>query len=93
MSARAGIYAPAFRLSSESKYAGASQGECQIVGGKVAGIAVSIGPSGSRGKTRRSARLQHGQRPRRRITFEDRGPRKLKGVPGEWRLYAVTSHD
>jgi class 3 adenylate cyclase len=24
------------------------------------------------------------------ITFEDRGVRELKGVPGEWRLFAVT---
>jgi class 3 adenylate cyclase len=23
------------------------------------------------------------------IEFEDRGPHELKGVPGEWRLYAV----
>ena len=23
------------------------------------------------------------------IEFEDRGVRELKGVPGEWRLYAV----
>jgi class 3 adenylate cyclase len=25
------------------------------------------------------------------IEFEDRGARELKGVPGEWRLYAVAS--
>ena len=25
------------------------------------------------------------------ITFEDRGLAELKGVPGQWRLYAVTS--
>jgi class 3 adenylate cyclase len=24
------------------------------------------------------------------IEFEDRGTRELKGIPGEWRLYAVT---
>ncbi len=24
------------------------------------------------------------------VEFEDRGPRELKGIPGEWRLYAVT---
>ena len=24
------------------------------------------------------------------IAFEDRGPAELKGVPGEWRLYAVS---
>jgi len=25
------------------------------------------------------------------ITFEDRGQVELKGVPGQWRLYSVTS--
>jgi class 3 adenylate cyclase len=25
------------------------------------------------------------------IDFEDRGPYELKGVPGEWQLFAVTS--
>ena len=25
------------------------------------------------------------------ITFDDRGVQKLKGVPGEWHLYAVAS--
>jgi hypothetical protein len=25
------------------------------------------------------------------IAFEDRGLAELKGVPGQWRLYAVTS--
>jgi len=25
------------------------------------------------------------------IGFDDRGPAELKGVPGEWWLYAVTS--
>ena len=25
------------------------------------------------------------------VEFDDRGEHELKGVPGEWRLYAVTS--
>ena len=25
------------------------------------------------------------------LEFEDRGEHELKGVPGEWRLYAVTT--
>lgn len=25
------------------------------------------------------------------LTFEDRGPHELKGVPGEWRIYALAS--
>jgi class 3 adenylate cyclase len=76
--------------------AGLHTGECQLVGGKVAGIAVSIG-----------ARVVSEAKPGEvlvsntvkdlvagsGITFDDRGPHELKGVPGEWRLYAVTSYD
>jgi class 3 adenylate cyclase len=25
------------------------------------------------------------------LTFEDRGSHELKGIPGEWRLYAVAT--
>jgi hypothetical protein len=25
------------------------------------------------------------------LTFEDRGSHELKGIPGEWQLYAVAS--
>ena len=25
------------------------------------------------------------------LTFQDRGQRELKGIPGEWRLYAVNA--
>jgi class 3 adenylate cyclase len=27
------------------------------------------------------------------ISFEDRGTQQLKGIPGEWRVYAVTRGD
>ena len=27
------------------------------------------------------------------LTFEDRGSHELKGIPGEWRLYAVATVD
>ena len=76
--------------------AGVHTGECELLDGKVAGIAVSIG-------ARVSARAESGevlvsQTVRDLVagsglTFEDRGIAELKGVPGEWRLYAVAASD
>ena len=74
--------------------AGLHTGECELVDGKVAGIAVHIG-----------ARLAAEARPGEVLVsstvkdlvagsglqFEERGQRELKGVPGEWRLYALES--
>ena len=37
-------------------------------------------------------RVQYGQRPLWQgsgLDFEDRGTTRLKGIPGEWRLFAV----
>jgi pimeloyl-ACP methyl ester carboxylesterase len=72
--------------------AGLHTGECELLNGKVAGIAVSIG-------ARVAAEAQPGevlvsQTVRDLVAgsglgFEDRGVAELKGVPGEWRLYAV----
>lgn len=47
---------------------------------------------GARGPKRGVCR-KHGQGPRRRlgISFTDRGVHELKGVPGDWRLFAVES--
>jgi class 3 adenylate cyclase len=72
--------------------AGVHTGECELDGGKPRGIAVHIG-----------ARVAHEAAPGEVLVsstvkdlvagsgleFEDRGARELKGVPGEWRLYAV----
>ena len=76
--------------------AGVHTGECELLDGKVAGIAVSIG-------ARVSARAEPGevlvsQTVRDLVAgsglaFEDRGIAELKGVPGEWRLYAVAAPD
>jgi class 3 adenylate cyclase len=73
---------------------GLHTGECEILDGKVAGIAVAIG-------ARVSARAAAGEVLVTQtvkdlvagsgIGFEDRGPADLKGVPGQWRVYAVTS--
>ena len=71
---------------------GLHTGECQLVGEKPGGIAVNIG-------ARVAAEAQPGEVLVSQtvkdlvagsgITFEDRGIAALKGVPGEWRLYAV----
>jgi class 3 adenylate cyclase len=73
---------------------GLHTGECEVLDGKVAGIAVSIG-------ARVSALASAGQVLVSQtvkdlvagsgITFEDRGVQQLKGVPGDWRLYSVAS--
>jgi class 3 adenylate cyclase len=73
---------------------GLHAGECELLDGKVAGIAVSIG-------ARVSALAAAGQVLVSQtvkdlvagsgITFDDHGIQKLKGVPGEWRMYAVAN--
>jgi class 3 adenylate cyclase len=74
--------------------AGLHTGECETVGEKIGGIAVNIG-----------ARVAAQARPGEvlvsttvkdlvagsGIAFSDRGTIELKGVPGEWRLFAVAS--
>jgi class 3 adenylate cyclase len=73
--------------------AGLHTGECELVDGKAGGIAVHIG-----------ARVASQAAPNEvlvsstvkdlvagsGIRFEETGLHELKGVPGEWRLYAVT---
>jgi class 3 adenylate cyclase/pimeloyl-ACP methyl ester carboxylesterase len=72
--------------------AGLHTGECELIEGKVGGIAVHTG-----------ARVASQARPGEvlvsstvkdlvagsGIQFEDRGLAQLKGIPGEWRLFAV----
>ena len=72
--------------------AGLHTGECEVKGSKVSGIAVHMG-----------ARIAAAARPQEilvsgtvrdlvagsGIKFDDRGPHILKGVPNEWRLFAV----
>jgi class 3 adenylate cyclase len=74
--------------------AGIHTGECEVADGKVAGLAVHVG-----------ARIVERAGPGEVLVsgtvkdlvagsglgFEDRGVRELKGVPGEWRLYAVST--
>jgi class 3 adenylate cyclase len=72
--------------------AGLHTGECELLDGKVGGIAVHIG-----------ARVAKEARPGEvlvsstvkdlvagsRLQFSDRGAAELKGVPGEWRLFSI----
>jgi class 3 adenylate cyclase len=72
--------------------AGVHTGECELHDGKVAGIAVSTGArvaaQAAPGEIVVSSTVKDlvaGSG----LEFDDRGVHELKGVPGEWRLYAV----
>jgi len=74
--------------------AGLHTGECETMGDDVGGIAVHIGARVSAlagpnevlvSSTLRDLVIGSG------LEFEDRGAHQLKGVPGEWRLFAVAS--
>ena len=72
--------------------AGLHTGECELMDNKVAGIAVHTG-------ARVASHAQPGEVlvsstvkdlvAGSGLAFEDRGDHELKGIPGEWRLYAV----
>jgi pimeloyl-ACP methyl ester carboxylesterase len=72
--------------------AGLHTGECEVIGEKVGGIAVHIGArvasQAGPGEVLVSSTVKDlvaGSG----LRFEDRGAHALKGVPGEWRLFAV----
>ena len=76
--------------------AGLHTGECELVDGKVAGIAVHTGArvasKANPGEVLVSSTVKDlvaGSG----IAFEDRGAHGLKGIPGEWRLFAVAHRD
>ena len=71
---------------------GVHTGECELVDGKISGIAVHTGARVAKhagpGEVLVSSTVKDlvaGSG----LEFEDRGVRELKGVPGEWRLYAA----
>jgi class 3 adenylate cyclase len=73
---------------------GLHTGECELIEGEVGGVAVHIGArvaaSAHPGEVLVSSTVKDlvaGSG----INFADRGLHELKGIPGEWRLYAVTS--
>ena len=72
---------------------GLHTGECELIEGKVGGVAVHTGArvaaSAAPGEVLVSSTVRDlvaGSG----IEFADRGTHELKGIPGEWRLYAVT---
>jgi class 3 adenylate cyclase len=74
--------------------AGLHTGECKVRGDDIGGIAVHIGARVSAlagpndvlvSSTLRDLVIGSG------LEFEERGAHELKGVPGEWRLFAVAS--
>jgi class 3 adenylate cyclase/pimeloyl-ACP methyl ester carboxylesterase len=74
--------------------AGLHTGECEVRGDDIGGIAVHIGARVSAlagandvlvSSTLRDLVIGSG------LEFEERGAHELKGVPGEWRLFAVVS--
>jgi len=74
--------------------AGLHTGECEIRGDDIGGMAVHIGARVSAlavanevlvSSTLRDLVIGSG------LEFDDRGAHQLKGVPGEWRLFAVAS--
>ena len=74
--------------------AGLHTGECERIDGKIGGLAVNIGArvaaAAGPGELLVSSTVKDlvaGSA----VVFEARGTHELKGVPGEWRLYAVTS--
>ena len=76
--------------------AGLHTGECELLDDKVGGIAVHIGARVAKeagaGEVLVSSTVKDlvaGSG----LEFEERGTAELKGVPGEWRLFAVARGD
>ncbi|HXH95873.1 MAG TPA: adenylate/guanylate cyclase domain-containing protein [Gaiellaceae bacterium] len=72
---------------------GLHTGECEVVDGKVGGIAVHIGARVA--AQARSGEVLVSQTVKDLVAgsglaFDDRGAHDLKGIPGEWRLFAVS---
>jgi len=74
--------------------AGVHTGECEVLDGKLVGVAVHVGArvAAAAGPSEVLATgtvkdLVAGSG----ITFDDRGTRPLKGLPGQWRLFSVTN--
>lgn len=81
------------RLTSQQSRTGIHTGECELAEAKCSGLSVSIaarilssaGPSEVLvSQTVKDLVVGSG------IALEERGEHELKGVPGAWRLYAVT---
>ena len=94
---RFGVPAPSSRACASSRLevrAGLHTGECELVDGKVAGIAVHTGARiaslAAPGEVLVSSTVKDlvaGSG----MDFGEHGLEELKGIPGEWRLYAVAT--
>jgi class 3 adenylate cyclase len=74
--------------------AGLHTGECEIRGDDIGGIAVHIGARVSALAEPKDVLVSstlHDLVIGSGLEFEDRGAHELKGVPGEWRLFTVSS--
>ena len=74
--------------------AGVHTGECEVAGPKVSGIAVHTGAriaAAARADEVLASGTVRDLVAGSGIQFADRGSHVLKGVPGDWRLFAVTS--
>jgi len=72
--------------------AGLHTGECEVMGDKVGGIAVHIGARIAAHANAGEVLVSHTVKDLvagSRLSFRDRGAQSLKGVPGDWRLFAV----
>ena len=68
-------------------------GECELHENKVAGVAVNIGARVAASAAANEILVSQTVRDLvagTGITFEDRGARDLKGIPGTWQLFAAT---
>jgi pimeloyl-ACP methyl ester carboxylesterase len=74
--------------------AGLHTGECEVIDGKIGGIAVHIGARvagiAEPGEVLVSGTV-HDLVAGSGLAFRERGVAELKGVPGEWRLYALAA--
>jgi class 3 adenylate cyclase len=72
--------------------AGLHTGECELIDGKIGGIAVHIGArvaaAANPGEVLASSTVK-GLVAGSGFVFEDRGRHELKGIPGTWELFAV----
>jgi class 3 adenylate cyclase len=73
--------------------AGVHTGECEVIGERIAGLAVNVGSriadTALPGEVLVSSTVRDlvaGST----FAFDERGEHELKGIPGRWRLYAAT---
>ncbi len=72
--------------------AGIHTGECEVIGEKIAGLAVNVGSRIASLATPSEVLVSQTVKDLvagSGIEFEERGEHELKGVPGTWRLYVV----